>query len=106
MREGRTGSNIVAHFPSPTGDDTRTIHVWMEDDDDAIVDAVTRVMTGELVLVRDVGGKHDGHEDAIDLREPDALIEELTSRYSPGRAIVRTWSGAGDRVIGLDDLEP
>jgi len=40
----------------------------------------------------------------MDLRDPEALEEELTSRYSPGRAILKSWSGKEDREVGLENL--
>ncbi|MCZ7686147.1 MAG: hypothetical protein M5U28_48265 [Sandaracinaceae bacterium] len=58
----------------------------------------------ELVLVRDVGAGDDGPLGVLDLREPDALLDELTSRGSPGRVRIESWSGAADREVGLGDL--
>jgi hypothetical protein len=74
--------------------------VWGND----IIDLVKAILSDQFVLTYDVGGDYPGHCGVIDLRTPDALVEALTGKYSPGRVKIRTWSGAGDREIGIHDL--
>ena len=61
-------------------------------------------MDDRLHIIQDVGGEYDGHSNWIDLRDPEALEEELTSPYSPGRAILKSWSGKADREVGPENL--
>lgn len=56
-------------------------------------------------LVQDVGGEHDGSVVLLDLRDPEALADELTAPWSSGRARILTWSGRGDREVSLGDLK-
>lgn len=71
----------------------------------AVSDIVAAILADQLVLIVDVGGEYSGHTSVLDLREPDALEDELTSRYSPGCLRIQSWSGRLDREVGLSDLE-
>ncbi len=44
--------------------------------------SIATIIDGELVGTVDVGGPHDGADGLLDLTEPDAVTEELTSRFS------------------------
>lgn len=116
-------------FRSPTDEDARRMVLWDEDgdlglefggwhthgniacwtrdagDEVASLTAITlAIIDGELVTAVDVGGAHDGSLTTLDLAEPDALLEALTSRFSPGRMRIETWSGTGDREVSLEDV--
>lgn len=43
--------------------------------------------------------------DVIDLREPEELLDALTSPDAPARMRILSWSGREDRELGLSDLE-
>lgn len=122
--EGRAHADLLVEIPSPTGDPDRRLSIWMEGGDepsvgfgewhthdglwpgdDAMVELVKAILADQFVLTHDVGGTHPGSCEGLDLRDPNALVEELTSRHSPGRVRLRTWSGRGDREVGLQDLE-
>lgn len=122
--------DLFLEMSSPTGDEDRNLTIWIDesdepsvgfgtwhthasvwqvgtdhpDDIDAIIDLVGAILNDEFVLIKDVGGEYDGHTGIIDLRQKDSLAEELTSRYSPGKVKVLSWTGARDSEIGLDNL--
>jgi hypothetical protein len=66
---------------------------------DGLIDFARAILDDQLVLVRDGGWLQ-----VLDLRDEDALIELLTSKFCSGAVDVLTWSGSGDRRVGLDDL--
>jgi hypothetical protein len=121
--EGSTSADLLVEIPSPTGDPERQVTIWMEGGDepsvefgdwhthaglqvnDDVIDLVKGILADQFVLACYVGGEHSGRCEVIDLRVPDALVEELTSQYSPGRVKLRTWSGKGDREVGVWDPE-
>ena len=122
--------DLWLEIPSPSGDPKRKVVMWMEEgvepslgfgewhshagverpggdlpeQADAIIDLIRAILADQVVLIYDIGGEHDGSWGLIDLRDQDALLEELTSKYSPGRVKIRTWSGRDDREVGLEDL--
>jgi hypothetical protein len=121
--------DLRVEVPSPVGDPKRQLVVWMEDTEPsigfgewhthagllairkgskdaagALIAAVEAILSDQLVLTYDIGGEYDGDWGVIDLREKDALLDELTSKFSPGRVEIRTWSARGDREVGLEDL--
>lgn len=124
------GHSIVVDCESPTGDPSRTLGVWIDesgissigfgdwhthgdvltgdrsptDQVHAVTDLLAAILADEFVLTVDVGGEYPGHVSVLDLRVADALPEELTSKYSPGKLIVKSWSGGADRQVGLSDL--
>jgi hypothetical protein len=70
---------------------------------DDIVSLVRAILSDQFVIIVNIGGPHDGYTGGIDLRDPDALIEELTDA-SPGRVQIKSWTGSADRKVGLNDL--
>lgn len=115
------GFSVAIRVPSPTSDETRAVVVWVderatpsigfgpdhthESPDDAGIDAILNtliaVLTDQVVVIVDVGGDRSGFGRWLDLRVEDALEEALTDRYSPGRAILKSWSGRVDREVTL-----
>ena len=69
----------------------------------AIIDWAKAILEDKLLIIENISAEFPGNS-WIDLREPQALAEELTSPYSSGRASLKSWSGNADRQIGLDDL--
>ena len=72
---------------------------------EALLDLVAGIFDDRLVICEDVGGIGDGTAAILDLSEPDGLLEALPSKYSPGRARIRSWRGRLDREVSLEDLE-
>lgn len=115
------GLSVVICATSSTGDETRSVVVWVdeaatptigfgpdhthESPDDAgiaaILDTLLGVLTDQVVIIQDVGGDNPGFGKWLDLRVADALENELTDKYSPGRAILKSWSGRADRQVEL-----
>lgn len=116
--------SLVLTAPSPSGDAARQLTIWVdevgtpgiefgpmhthEDKSDAgiaaIIDRARAILDGRLVIIEDVGGACPGFGGWIDLRQADASKEELTSPYSPGRALLKSWSGASDRSVSTENL--
>jgi hypothetical protein len=68
-------------------------------------DLIDAILADRFVLAADIGGTSEGERRALDRRTPDALTEELTSRWSPGRVRLFSWTGSANRVVGLEDLD-
>jgi hypothetical protein len=118
------GQSLIARIPSPVGDSERDVLIWVDEaatpsiefgpshthgspDDSGIAEVLElckAILSDQFLIIQDQGGKYDGHAGWVDIREPDALIEELTSPYSPGHAVLKSWSGRADRVVGVDGL--
>lgn len=122
---------LVVSVRAPSGDPRSELVVWVDGGDDpsvafggwhthenvwgaglangaergALLDLIAGILADRFVICEDVGGVGDGTAAILDLSQQDALLEELTSRYSPGRARLRSWSGGLDREVGLEDLE-
>ena len=115
------GFSIVIRAISPTNDEARSVVVWVDEkatpslgfgpdhthgspDDTgvaAILNTLIGVLTDQVVIIEDIGGDSPGFGQWLDLRVADALEEQLTDRYSPGRAILKSWSGQVDRQVKL-----
>ncbi len=118
------GLSLVIAVPSPTDDPNRQLVIWVDEvatpsigfgpahthenkDDDgiaAVVELAGAILDDRLLIIEDVGGAYPGHGSWIDLREPNALVEELTSPYSPGHALLKSWSGKADRQVSTESL--
>lgn len=122
---------LVVKVRAPSGDPRSELVVWVDAGDDpsvafggwhthgsvcgagsedgaereALLDLVAGIFSDRFVLCEDVGGVGSGSSTILDLSLPDALLEELTDEYSPGRARLRSWSGRLDREVCLEDLE-
>jgi hypothetical protein len=118
------GYSLLVEFPSPTLDESRSLHIWVDEavtpsfgfgpdhthgrPDDAGIQEVLHlthaVLDDRLVIATDVGGQHSGHRAWLDTRDPTAILSELTSPYSPGTIHIQSFSGAADRTVRLSDL--
>ena len=122
---------LVVTVPAPSGDPRSELVIWVDGGDGpsarfggwhthenvwgagteegaerrALLDLIAGILADRFVICEDVGGVGDGTATILDLSAHDALLEELTSKYSPGRARLRSWSGRLDREVGLEDLE-
>jgi hypothetical protein len=70
-----------------------------------LLDLIAGILADRFVICEDVGGDADGTATILDMSDSNCLLEELTSKHSPGRARLRSWSGRLDREVGLEDLE-
>jgi hypothetical protein len=75
----------------------------VEDGWDGVIDFARAILSDQFVLIREVGARAEWIR-VLDLREEDALLELLTSEYCCGTVDLLTWSGEGDRRVGLNDL--
>jgi len=122
---------LVIDLPSPAGDDERRLGIWIDEtgepsvgfgawhthesvwiadsqirkNNSDLIDLVEAIISDNFVLIQDIGGEYDGSWGVLDLRAEGAIEEELTSKYSPGRIRIISWSGNGDRELGIEDLE-
>ena len=123
-QEGEGGRDLHVTIPSPTRDPDLDVEVWMEGgdepsidfgphwhthagvevSDDAIVGIARAILDGRLVQADDAAGPYVGHTDVLDLGRAGALEEALTDPNGCPRLDLRTWSGEGDRVVGVEDL--
>ena len=126
MMEGQEadGLSLILKVPSPSGDTGRSLVIWVDEvctpsiefgpththeapDGEgiaAVVDRAKAILADEMVIIVDVGGRYTGTAGFMDLRDPDALLEELTSRYSPGQALLKSWSGQSDRFVSTENI--
>ena len=118
--EGEDGDHLLARIPSPTGDEARTLILWMESDepsvafgawhthatvwawnrepvdqDAALVALIDDILSDHIVLAVDEASPD--WPAALDLREPDALLDELTRPGGSGRVRLLSWTGSADR---------
>lgn len=119
--EGSAYADLLVEIPSPTGDPDRQLVIWMEggdepslafgewhthvspSEDGKLFDLAKAILADQLVLAYHMSEEQSGYCDLIDLRDPDALLEELTSEHSSGHVRTRTWSGRGDREFSSED---
>lgn len=123
---------LFINYPSPTGDTSRNLIVWVEDDEygepsvsfgawdthasvagatastqestSALLDLMQAIIADEFVLIKNIATEYDVDETVLDLREPDALMEILTGRWSSGKIWIRSFSGTRDGEFTLEDL--
>ncbi|MEO1699005.1 MAG: hypothetical protein AAFU73_17060 [Planctomycetota bacterium] len=123
-QEGEDGRDLHVTIPSPTQDPDLDVEIWMEGgdepsigfgphwhthagvegSDDAIVGIARAILDDRLVQADDAAGPYFGHTDVLDLGRAGALEEALTDPNGCPRLDLRTWSGEGDRVVGVEDL--
>src|SRR5579884_1741602 len=118
---------LIVEAPSPTGDPNRTLVVWMEDGEpslgfgdwhthaglfgeirgagcDGLLATARAIYSDQFVLCYQVCGEDDEHCGVIDLRDPDALADELTSKGASGALDLRSWGGSADGRVTLNSL--
>ena len=121
--------DLVIDLASPTGDDKRKLRIWVDEtgepsigfgdwhthenvltadsqirnNNSDLIDLIEAIITDNFVLIQDIGGKHDGFLGVLDLKSEGAIEEELTSKYSPGRIRIISWSGNGDRELSIEN---
>jgi hypothetical protein len=122
--EGWDEYSLVVEVESPTGDAQRQLTISVEGREpsvffgewhthsnmwpsgvDDIVQLVEAILNDQFVIIINVGGQHDGLKGILDLRNPDALLEELADGHSSGRVRIKTFTGRGDQEVGLNDLK-
>ncbi|MAQ17472.1 MAG: hypothetical protein CMN30_22090 [Sandaracinus sp.] len=124
-------SRLRLLLPSPTGESSRDVLVWMRDDepslgfgpwhthatvwahfaepreqDEALAELLLAILEDQLVICVDVGGPHDGSAGVIDLREPTAITDALTEPGGSGHVRLLSWGGTKDAEHRLDDGQP
>ena len=124
--EKETGSlELTLTLPSPTGSQERDVKIWVENGvpslafgqgwhthadvwaawpGESLVELLRAILNDRFVLCFDVDGESNSAPGVVDLRNPTALADELTSRGSPGRLRLCSWSGTADAEVGLEDL--
>lgn len=123
---------LFINYPSPTGDTSRNLIIWVEDDEygepsvsfgtwdthasvveatsstqddtSALLDLIQAIIADEFVLIKNIATEYDVNETILDLREPDALVEMLTGRWSSGKVRIRSFSGIRDGEFTLEDI--
>lgn len=129
-QQGQDAWTLVVKVSAPSRDPRSELVVWVDGGDDpsvafgawhthenvwgagfpdgaerpALLDLIAGIFEDRFVIGEDVGGVGDGTATILDLGDDDALLEELTSKYSPGRVRLRSWSGTLDREVGLEDI--
>jgi hypothetical protein len=130
-QRGHESWTLVVTVPAPSGDPRSELIVWVDGGDDpsvafggwhthenvwgagvedgsergALLNLIAGILADRFVICEDVGGIGDGTATILDMSDHDSLLEELTSKHSPGRARLRSWSGRLDREVSLEDLE-
>lgn len=122
--------SVVVTVPAPSGDVDAHLVIWVDNGREpsvafgrwhthesvwaigedgeshaSLLDLVAGIFAERFVLCEDVGREGDGSSTILDLTVRDAILEELTSKYSPGRARLRSWTGKRDRTVDVDSLE-
>lgn len=115
---------LLVTIPSPTGDADRAIVFWMEGDEpslgfgewhthaslfgqpnhgslDELLDLFRAIRADRVVLCRTDATKDNHNETLLDLREPDALEDELTSPAGSGELELLSWGGTADRRVSV-----
>lgn len=118
---GVPGKHLRIHIDSPAGSD-RDVTIWMlngtepslgfgnwhtHEDlhcEESLLDLLDAILRDQFVVCEDPDATPQPFSDVLDLREPDALLEELTWPRRGNRVRLATFSGRGDREVTLDDL--
>jgi hypothetical protein len=110
---------LVVTVPAPSGDPSSELLVWMEGGDDpsvefgkwhthdsfsGIFDIISGILADRYVVCEDISNEKYPGATILDLSVEDALLEQLTSKYSPGKAWLRSWSGRLDREVTLENI--
>ena len=129
--EGLPGLHLFVRVRSPAGPD-RDVVIWMEEGDEpslgfgehgwhthetntkrvgpneyrdeSLIDLLDAIMLDQFVLFEEPGADPVPFGSVLDLRDPDDLLEELTSPYSGERLCIKTFTGDGDREVTVTDF--
>lgn len=130
--EGVPGKHLLICIESPAGSD-RNVTIWMNDGDEpslafgpsgwhthddytrqfepgmycdeSLLDLLQAILNDEFVVIEELDCVPKPFNSVLDLREPNALLEELTSPRCSKRVRLKTFTGRGDRDVAIDDLE-
>lgn len=130
--EGIPGLHLHIHIESPAGPD-RSVTIWMESGDEpslafgtggwhthnqhtsevepglyreeTLLDLLQAILGDEFVVFEEPDASPMPFSSVLDLRGPNALLEELTSSYCSKRVRIKCFTGRRDREVSLDDLE-
>jgi hypothetical protein len=102
--ERRLTISVEGRTPSVFFGEWHTHSDWWPSGVDDIVRLVEAILNDRFVIIVNLGGPDDGMKGVVDLRDPDALLEELTDGRSSGHVRILTFTGKGDRVFGLNDF--
>ncbi|MDB4927733.1 MAG: hypothetical protein JWM10_217 [Myxococcaceae bacterium] len=126
---GREQWSLVVKVPALSGDPDARLVVWVEDGGEPglafggwhthasvwaaepressqsndLLDLVAGIFSERFIGCQDVGGTAPGSATILDLAVEDAVLNEITSEYSPGRVRLLSWAGRCDGSIGLDN---
>jgi len=130
--EGIPGRHLRIHVDSPAGPD-RNVTIWMNggdepslgfgtggwhthDDytrevepglcrDESLLDLLQAILEDQFVVFEEPDAAPRPFCSVLDLRNPNALLEELTSPHCSKRVRIKTFTGRNDREVALDDVE-
>ena len=126
---GREQWSLVVKVPAPSGESDAELVVWVEDGGEPsvafggwhthatvwaaedsegsehhqLLQLVAGILCDRFIACQDVGGIAPGSATILDLAVADAVLEELTSKYSAGKVRLISWTGSCDGIIGLGD---
>jgi hypothetical protein len=109
------GLSLILTVPSPTEDSSgeedsgREFVIWVDETGTpsigfgaehthanpqengiaGIIDRAKAILEDKLLIIIDIGGEYPGHSSWIDIRDPQALAEELTSPIFPGASVTQ-----------------
>ena len=130
--EGVPGQHLRILIDSPAGSD-RNVTIWMESGDEpslafgtggwhthnehtrevehglyreeTLLDLLQAILGDEFVVFEEPDAKPRPFSSVLDLRGPNALLDELTSPHCSKRVRLKSFTGRSDREVSLDDLE-
>jgi len=73
--------------------------------DESLIDLLEAILLDQFVLFEEPGADPVPLGSVLDLREPDALLKELTSPHCGGRLSIKTFTGNGDREVTVADIQ-
>ena len=129
--EGIPGNHLAIQIDSPAGAD-RKVCIWMEGEhepslvfgadgwhthnthyrelgdgryrNESLLDLLQAILTDEFVICEEPDAPPDRMSSVLDLRDPTALLDEVTSPGSSERIRIKSFTGRADRETSLADL--
>ena len=130
--EGVPGRHLLIRIDSPAGSD-RNVTIWMERGeepslafgtggwhthneyirevepglyrDESLLELLQAILGDEFVVLEEPDAGPSPFSSVMDLRRPNALLDELTSPHCSKRVRLESFTGRRDREFSLDDLE-